>query len=237
MKFKYKKIVLIITMGTMLIGMVIFSVLPSNGGSTTKVEKVKEEVVEGDIKDTTEVAPKVSPAVPASSDGVIKKDLNLEVSDVVKHFVEASVACDMDLLEETVSNISLIDENELKLKYQYVEGVQNIECYMVEGPDGNGYLVYAYRELKLKDIDTLAPGLSRMYVTMGDSGDYRVFFGADTGLEEFIATTDNSKEVVELVDKVNKKLEEATSADTKLKEFINNLTGQNDTNQDQDSQE
>lgn len=236
MKFKYKKIVLLITMSTMFIGMIIFSMLESNTKPSTKVEENEEQKIdeqkgeeqlaeenqEEEEQDVKEAAASPEPEIR----GVIQKNLNAEISEVVKLYLETSVSCDMDALEEVVSNISMIDENELKLKYQSVERIENIECYMVEGPDQSGYLVYAYRELKLKNIDTLAPGLSRMYVTRGDSGEYRVFFGADTGLEEFIAATDRSKEVVELVEKVDKKLEEAKSSDAKLKEFIDALTGE-----------
>ena len=216
MKFKYKKMIVMITMGTMLIGCVIFSTVSPNKDKETSTKALKTQVSE-EATPTPTQSPKVDTTV-------IQKDLNPEVSKVVQNYLIASVACDMDALEDTVNDISMISEEELKLKYEYVESVNNIECYMIPGPNGDGYLVYAYRELKLKDINTLAPGLSRVYVTTGDNGEYRVFFGADTGLEDFIAKTDKSTEVTELVNKVNTKMEEAVSSDKDLKTFIEKIT-------------
>lgn len=243
MKFKYKKMVIMITMCTMFIGFIIFSIISPNGDTPAGAEKKKETAEPkttgedkdskkaGEDKDAEEAGgdedsgeePSSEPSRPPVSTEIVK-DLNTDVSEVVKKYLEASIKCDMDALEEVVSNINLIEEEELKLKYKYVEGVENIECYMVSGPEENGYLVYVYRELKIKDIETLAPGLSRMYVSQGYDGKFRVFFGVDTGLEAFITETDQSEKVVELVEKVNKKLEEATSTDAALKEFNDKIT-------------
>lgn len=221
MKFKYKKMVVMITMGTMLIGCVIFSTVTPNKDKAASTKTV--ETQENDKEETTLETTK-------EETNIIKKDLNEKVSQVVKDYLIASVACDMDALEDTVNDISMINEEELKLKYEYVEAVNNIECYMVPGPDGKGYVVYTYRDLKLKDIDTLAPGLSRVYVEAGDNGEYRVFFGADTGLEDFISKTDKSSEVTELVNKVNVKMEEAVSSDADLKAFVDKITVSGKTN-------
>lgn len=215
MKFKYKKMVVMISMGTMLIGCVIFSTV-NTGRGKAETERPGTQ---------TEVTASPDPTqTPAVDTGVIQKDLEPKVTEIVKEYLTASVACDMTALEGTVNDISLIREDELKLKYEHVEGVQNVECYMVPGSSGDGYLVYAYRELKLKGIDTLAPGLSRVYVKVGGDGEYRVFFGADTGLEDFINATDQSDEVTELVEKVNTKMEEALSSDQALKAFVDGLT-------------
>ncbi|MEG2512367.1 MAG: hypothetical protein RSA52_03825 [Acetivibrio sp.] len=217
MKFKYKKMIVTITMGTMLIGFAIFSTVTPKSSTVNKKSKIKtEEVLPSPIPQVKE-----KEAVDTSK---IQKDLNPQVTQVVKDYLLASVNCDMDALEETVNNISMVDEKELQLKYEFVEGVSNIECYMIPAPSEGGYLVYIYRDLKIKDVETLAPGLSRVYVAVGADGNYRIFFGADTGLESFINQTDQTKEVKELVEKVNKKMEEAISVDADLSSFIEKIT-------------
>lgn len=224
MKFKYKKMVVMITMGTMLIGFVIFSTVSPGKKADSKDGKENKQEVEA-VTDTAQDILKDKLII---SDGTIQKDLNTDVSEVVKNYLLASVNCDMDALEETVNNISMVDEDELKLKYELVESVHNIESYMVPGPEENGFLVYVYRDLKLKDIETMAPALSRVYVAAGDNGEYRVFFGADTGLEEFITKIDQSAEVTALVDKVNIKMEEALTKDADLKKFIEKISTKDD---------
>lgn len=224
MKFKYKKIIIMITMGTMLIGGVVFSTVSPQKNKVNSTKTVETQAPEAD---------KMPEETPKEETSVIKKDLNEKVTNVVKEYLTASVACDMEALEDTVNDISMISEEELKLKYEYVEAVKNIECYMIPGPNNKGYIVYTYRDLKLKDIDTLAPGLSRVYVEEGDNGEFRVFFGADTGLETFINKMDQSKEVVELVQKVNVKMEEAVSSDSDLKAFIDKISGSGKTDKEE----
>lgn len=215
MKFKYKKMIIMISMGAMFIGCVLFSTVGTKGNKEKKTVTTVEEA-----------APENTEEVEVKEEEVtsIVKDLNTEVSAVVKQYLRASVACDMEALEDTVNNISYVDEKALRVKYEYIEGVNNIECYMIPGPEKDGYLVYIYRELKIKDVETLAPGLSRVYVKEGDNGEYRVYFGEDTGLENFINEVDQSAEVIELVNKVNSKMEELVSADADLKAFMERIS-------------
>lgn len=241
MKFKYKKIAIMISMCTMLIGFIIFTVArPSSQGNSGKEDKApkQDNVVtalsaEGETKVTA--SPTAEPTPTPTSVTTLTLDLEPKVTEVVKAYIENCIKGDMDALEEVVSNISMMDEDELKIKYESIEKVDNIECYMIPGPVEGGYLVYAYREFKIKDIETLAPGLSRVYVTIGDDGRCRVFFGADTGIEDFIKKMDESEQVQELVARVNDKLQEAAGKDKKLKKFISGLNLDSDNVQNKDS--
>lgn len=223
MKFKYKKIILMVTMCTMFIGMVVFSILTPAEDSGKKTEKEAKTTASPqpspeeteDVIQETEVSP---------DDIVLVKDMEKEVSAIVEKYLTDSVNVDMDALEQDVTNISMVDEKSLKLKFKDVEAIENVVCYMVKGPLDDGYLVYTYHDLKIKGIDTLAPGLSRFYVTKDENGEYKVYFGASTGLEEFIESADSSPAVIQLKNDTDNKLTQARKSDKKLDAFVKGLS-------------
>lgn len=211
MKLKYKKAVLLISMGSMFIGLMAFSI---GVNSSAPANKVKSQQT---------ATPPAQTETPDTA-YTLNKSEDEKINELVQAYFKASVEQDMDGLEELVTNIDYVNESQLKVKYEYVEDVKNIECYKMEGPEEGSYLVYVYSELKIKDIDTLAPGLSRFYIITGEEGKMRVFFGADSTVEAFIEEADVSEEVQELAGKVQTRLEEALSSDTKLMEFNKKLT-------------
>lgn len=217
MKLKYKKAVIIVSMGTMLIGLMGFSI----GVGVSKPSKPAA------VQTSQTPPPPVQTETPEPG-YALNESVDEKINDLVQSYFKASVAKDMDALGEIVTNISYVNENQLKVKYEYVEDVQNVECYLIDGPEEGTYLVYVYSELKIKDVDTLAPGLSRFYIITGEDGKLKVFFGADSKIESFIEKADGSEEVKKLVSKVQTRLEEALSSDERLKEFNKRLTEKTD---------
>lgn len=209
MKFKYKKAVVLVSMGTMFIGLVAFSM----GAGASRPSK--------EVNTVQTASPAVQTTEPEYG---LDKSTDEKINLLVQDYFKASVAKDMDSLADLVTNIEYVNEKQLEVKYRYVEDVKNIECYVMDGPEEGTYLTYVYSELKLKDIDTLAPGLSRFYIISGEDGALKVFFGADSSIEEFIEKVDESSEVKELAAKVQTRLEEALSSDEKLQEFNKKLT-------------
>ncbi|MSS63093.1 hypothetical protein [Velocimicrobium porci] len=237
MKLKYKKMVLLVTMSTMFIGLVVFSIVSPSKKTSTEVEK-KVEATENTEKKAEETTATPKPTE-EPEEPVLTKTANKKIIKLVKSYYSGGMKCDMDLLKEIHSNPDLINKKEIKAKYRYVDDVKNIECYTVKGLEKGSYLVYIYSEYKFKDIKTLAPGLSRLYLQKTDDGQFQIFNGADAKISEFILETDKEEEVQNLVDKVSTKLEEALSIDADLKKFneevLNN--GTKASNSDKDTQE
>lgn len=210
MKLKYKKAVLLVSMGTMFISLMAFSMGVGSRDAATSGKNAGVET------QTPSAEPEVDYTLTASADE--------KINELVKSYFKASVATDMEALADLVTNIEYVSEQQLKIKYEYVEEVKNIECHVMDGPEEGSYLAYVYSELKIRDIETLAPGLSRFYIVTGEDGGLKVFFGADSEIEAFIAEADASTEVQELAQKVQTRLDEALTSDEALKEFNNKLT-------------
>ena len=50
---------------------------------------------------------------------------------------------------------------------EYVEDYKDINCYLIHSDDLNAYRVYVKYNMKLKNINTLAPCLSAFYIKIG----------------------------------------------------------------------
>lgn len=219
MKLKYKKAIILVSMGTMFIGLLAFSM----GAGSSKPSKI----VSSQPSNTPQLEQTVPPTTPPTEEPAAThtwgQSTDEKINKLMQDYFKASVAKDMKALEGLVTNIDYVSEEQLKVKYEYVEDARNIECYVVDGPQEGEYLVYVYSELKIKDVDTLAPGLSRFYVISEEGNGLKVFFGSDSQIEAFMKETDASKEVQELAAKVQTRLDEALSSDENLLEFNKKL--------------
>lgn len=264
MKLKYKKIVLIISLGTMLIGMATFSINSSNNKSTKQintnnttaqpsinendnqdndVEKVinlddyiidetddedenvdmsNENVIDDEniTKDNTLISDKKG-----NKDKKSNADAETIINNLVKTYFQARLNCNKEMMKTVVNNIDYVDMNTIKDEAEYVENYSNIECHIKDGLDKNTYIVYVYNEMKIKDIDTVAPSIIMLYISKGADGNLCIFFGdVDNDVEEFVNDLNsNDKEILNLIDNVNKKMEEALSKDKDLRKFVNDL--------------
>ena len=128
-------------------------------------------------------------------DGTLLEDAYPDINDLIEEYLAARVATDMDTINELVSST-------------------NIESFVV----------YVYEELKIVGIDTLAPGMIRLYVQVNSEGKPIIYFGqVEDETLDFIEATGHDEKVIQLIDRVNKKLEEAMTSDKNLKAFIEAL--------------
>ncbi len=224
MKLKYKKIMLVITTFTMMIGMVIFSIIsPSNNTVNGDEAEILNQREEDQTQNGLEL--EETQIVVDGQEIVLEKSVDSKLNQLLIDYFNASVACDMDKLSMLVSDVSILQEEELRIKYELVEAVENVQCYVVKTPSEGKYLVYVYSEIKFRDIATMAPGLSRLTVVDTEDEGYVIFFGADEEVEEFAKITDTSAPVQEMVQKVSLRMEEAVSTDADLKALNEKMTG------------
>lgn len=237
MKKKYRLFVIFLTMGIMLIGSVTFYIgkdaVPSKR-TNTQVNSNKADSDSGDSEnvadkgdgsedtDNSEGGNTEGLSLKIESDGtyVLEENKYPEINSVVEKYLNASVMADMDALSSVVSNTSHIDREALREKYRYVERYENISCYTLECPNESGYRVYVYGEIKLSGIDTLAPGLSSLYVTQTDQGDYCVYLDVlDSEVQEFIDKADESMPVQKLMEQVEYRFKEVLGRNEQLKKL------------------
>lgn len=225
MKLKYKKMILIISMSAMGIGMVTLSLSKpkdKNDGAEPVVASLAEEGsddIEGESVGVDETA-KVE-LVGQPGDGELRMDVYPAINELVKKYMSAKVACDYETIRTLVSDSSIIDEDDLRAKSEYIEDYRNIVCYTLNGPTEDSFVVYVYEDLKILNVNTLAPGMTRLYIKLDESGNPYIYLGAiDDETQKFIEETSSNQAVIDIINTVNTKLDEAVTKDEDLKKFV-----------------
>lgn len=75
-------------------------------------------------------------------------DVYPAINELVKKYMSAKVACDYETLRTLVNDSSVIDEDDLRAKSEYVEDYRNIVCYTLNGLTEDSFIVYVYEDLK-----------------------------------------------------------------------------------------
>ncbi len=105
-----------------------------------------------------------------------------------------------------------------------MEDYRNIVCYSLKNEENGALRVYIRYDMKLKNIETLAPCLSGVYVTVGSDGKNLIYLSAlEEHEEEFILAADKNSHVVELQEEVANKLQEAINADEVFKQLYQKM--------------
>ncbi|MDD6207502.1 MAG: hypothetical protein PUB10_03160 [Clostridiales bacterium] len=211
MKIKYKRIVFTIMMGTMLIGCITLSIgIPSGKNEKQKTSSEQQQNLAADTGEEVTYE--------------LEENQHPEINELVREYLGARQKCDLDALSGLVSDISHIDEDNLRKRSEYIEGYQNISCYTMKSPQDGGYLVFVYSEVKFLNINTPAPGLFSLYVTQTEDGSYVVYLGElDGDVQEFTDSAMQSEKVQNLLDTVDQKLKQAIVSDEDLRDFYQKL--------------
>lgn len=227
MKFKYKKIILIITMCTMCIGMVTISLTtPSDG----KNRKNGNGTNGGDntFAVMSDDATLMDDAGLSDKKSELKNNDVEEIDALVTTYLKGMLTCDLVTLGDIVTDVESIDIVDMQGKQRLIEQYENIECYTLDGLKEGEYLVYYYNEVKFSGIDTLAPGLNRLYIVTEDDKLKIVTGHLRQEVQDFIEEADESDEVQQIINTVNYKLEQAINEDDGLRQLYANLNGGSD---------
>ena len=106
------------------------------------------------------------------------KDEVPEVNALLESYFTAKQAADVETVYQLFGRTDTEGMEELRSEYsytsRYTDGYENIVCYTKPGPADGSYLVYVSYDLKFKSVETLAPGLFRVYVVTGADGNLQL---------------------------------------------------------------
>ncbi len=209
MRLRYKKLIIIFSLAIMLIGMGTFSmVVPSVDFSFGKSAD-------------NQLATKNNSALDSRTDSEIEEDITM----LVKNYFDAKQKVSMSELAECVSDISHVEEKRLVTEAEYIEAYKNIDCMILnDGLREGTYRVYVYYEAKIYDIETLVPSLTALYVTSDENGKFTIYLSAIDGEDQkAIDALDNTPEVKQKIDSVQRKLQDIVSKNADVRDFYNML--------------
>ncbi len=213
--------VLIISMSAMGIGMITLSLSkPKDKKKEATPVTVTTDVTETQ-NPTEQTAANVIELIGQPADGELRMDAYPAISELVQKYMTAKVNCDYETIRTLVSDATVINEDDLRAKSEYIEDYKNIACYTLNGLTADSFVVYVYEDLKILNVNTLAPGMTRLYIKLDESGNPYIYLGAvDDDTQKFIEDTATNQAVIDLINTVNTKLDEAVTKDAELKKFI-----------------
>ncbi len=182
-----------------------------------------------DLETTTETQSAMTEAGAEPANESYEKDVYPEINQLVSSYYTAYANGDNDTLVTLADPVSDAEKSYITMVSQYVEGYQNISCYTKKGLTDGSYIVSVYLEMKFKDVETVAPGLERLYISKREDGTYYINnqygqfnarmkeFEMDEQVAEKIAEFNQQEDVMALQTEVWQKYESALASDEKLK--------------------
>ena len=162
-----------------------------------------------------------SKAEKAVAENPLQDDKYPEITDVVKNYLNAFLIEDdakrAEIIAQYVGN--LYDINSVKQR-TYVSEYSDVECYTKKGPYDDTYVVYAYYQMGLKNIDTTVPAISRLYVVR-DKKTGNVYIQNDSGddIQKYMNKVTKDSDVQDLLKDVQEEFESVKASDPKVKAY------------------
>lgn len=157
-------------------------------------------------------------------DEPMKENEFAEVNALVERYFTAMADGDTDTLAAMCSRLDDKEQIRIQKKAEYTENYANLVCYTKPGPEENSYIVFAYYEIKFKNIDTLAPGLTSLFLMTNEAGELYVYDDdMSESVREYIREIAAQDDVVDLLNTVDAKYSAASDSDETLKNFMDAL--------------
>ena len=242
MRLKYKKMLLLLTMGVFGVGMVTFSFqakkdtdLPATNmeaaledSSITGVLNMAGSSDAANTSATSTPTPTVTPTpTPVPEDpNKLKKNEFPEINELMETFLQAKLVTDMDVIKTCVTDVSVIDLERLQRKVEYITNYENLQCYTKPGIGEIDYVLYLVSDYRIVEINTPAPSFDVYYITYRDDKPYIYFGTISEETNQYLEELNKSEDVLELWSEVELSLENARAKDEDLNEFYLNLISQ-----------
>lgn len=184
----------------------------TNSNKTTEdlsATEINDSVAQVDTQADTKVSETQSWALSAEDD--LKEEAERTLDDNKKKELE-------NLAE---SYYLTLVESESDEKREGIETYKDITSYIKPGLVDDTYVIFSSYNMKFENIETLAPGMSVVYVGKGDGDNYSIIKATnDEELNDYINLLLQEDDIVKLTNEVNTSLEKAMKEDVSLKDFI-----------------
>jgi len=147
-----------------------------------------------------------------------------EVTQLITEYYNAAAAGDMDTINSIVNTYDQETQIYLQKMSEHIEAYQNVVCYTKTGPVDGSYLVYAYYEIKFKDLETAVPGISPYLVYPREDGSLYIYEGdVEDSVNQYLEDISAQDDVIDLMNRVQVVFNEAVMQDDTLNNYLAQL--------------
>ncbi|MDF2586993.1 MAG: hypothetical protein K0S41_834 [Anaerocolumna sp.] len=159
----------------------------------------------------------------ADSTKVIDENIKNDINKVIKEFYKKPSKINKDIIAGSSEKEKKETVESILKKREGIEEFKNITSYFRAGLDETSYVVFITYDTKFKNINTLAPGMSVLYILQNEESYEIVDNIDDAAVNDYVIQLTKEDEIKDLIDTVNTKLKEAMESDKELKTFVEKL--------------
>lgn len=157
------------------------------------------------------------------SEEPLAENAYVNVNDMIRGFYNALASGDMDTIRSVKDYNSDKEIITYEKKSEFIERYDNIKCYTKPGIEENSYFVYVTYDVKIRDIETEAPGLNAFYVYTSEDGSLKIDGDTEENIKAAFKLVTNQDDVVDLYNKIDVNYNEAIASDEALEQFMSEL--------------
>ncbi len=237
MRLKYKKLLLLFTMGILGVGMVTFSfqVAPDSVLPAAFIKDGDPDSLDSPSPTTLASSQTLTPTASVTNTPVpenpkaLKKDAFPEINELIEKYYTAKINPapeSVEILKECVTDATLLDFNLIFKKVEYITDYKNFHCYSTPGIGEIDYIVYVSYDIMITTIQTASPSFDVFYIIYQDDKPY-IYLGTVTQeTKDYIDKRTLDKDVQKLKQEADDNLAKNIEMDEDLREFYENLTVQ-----------
>lgn len=200
----------------------------SDGQSVSSNEAVNEAQVDATVpqeQGTDETAESVvDTTLVSENEAEANTTPTDQVNALIDSYFNAMASGDTEAISSMKNGLAQEEALKIQKKSNYIETFENLNVLSKDGPVENSYVAFVYYEIKFKDIETLAPGLTTLYICKNENGNLQINDGElAEDVTEYIKNMASAEDVKAIFDRVEVKYSEATDADAQLKQFMESL--------------
>lgn len=173
---------------------------------------------------TTEKTEKVEIQTEDKNTNPLEKNKYAAITILIQDYYKKVALGDTDGLSTIVAVLDDTKASHIKNAEKFTEAYTDINVYTKEGKQKDSYIAFASYKMKIRDIDTLVPGLDTFYIQKGTGGTYQICDVPQYGeTADYIADVTQEEDVQELVHRVQEEYTQATAGDATLQQVLDDL--------------
>lgn len=161
-------------------------------------------------------------------DVALEENAYADVNEFVNRYFNAMTNGDTATIQSMQNDSQQKELLKIEKESAYIDEFDNLKVYTKPGPLGSSYIAFVYYEIKFTGIETLAPGLTTLYICSNEDGSLYINSMLSDQDTEYIKQVVAQDDVVDLFSLVETKYAEAIDADTNLSSFMEGLSAKLD---------
>lgn len=158
----------------------------------------------------------------------LEENAYADVNEFVNRYFAAMTSGDTAAIQSMQNDSQQKELLKIEKESAYIDEFDGLKVYTKPGPLQASYVTFVYYEIKFSGIDTLAPGLTTLYICSNADGSLYINSMLSDQDTEYIKQVVEQEDVKDLFSLVETKYAEAIDADANLSSFMEGLSAKLD---------